>query len=53
LQAHASAFTLEEVTRLFEGFKIGSFVRTHFVLKIKDMQKAQDNSMRCLKDLER
>ena len=53
LQAHGSTFHIDEVTKLFGEFKIGQFVRTHFVLKIKEMQRNQEASMSCLKDLER
>lgn len=53
LQAHGSTFNIDEVNKLLGEFKIGQFVRTHFVLKIKEMQRNQEESIRCLKELER
>ncbi len=50
--ASGSVVDLERITGMFESLKIGSIVKTHFILLVKEIKTQHDESMRVLKNLQ-
>ena len=49
--ASGSVVDSERIMSMFESLKIGSIVKTHFILLLKEMKTQHDESMRVLKHL--
>lgn len=40
-----ASIDIEKLTKMFESLRIGSIVKTHFILLIRDMQSKHDSNM--------